>query len=34
MAFDAEPPVQLGDQLSEVANLLGAYGKSLAPTPP
>ncbi len=34
MAFDAEPPVRLGDQLSEVANLLGAYGKSLAPTPP
>lgn len=31
--FDAEPAVRLVDQLPEVANILGAYGKSLAPTP-
>jgi hypothetical protein len=33
-AFDAEPTVRLCDQLPHVANILGAYGKSLAPTPP
>lgn len=31
--FDTDPAVRLGGRLPEVANILGAYGKSLAPTP-
>lgn len=32
-SFEVEPAVRLVDQLPEVAKILGAYGKSLAPTP-
>jgi hypothetical protein len=32
-SFDAEPAVRLVDQLPEVANILGSYGKSILPTP-
>lgn len=31
--FDAEPAVRLVDRLPEIANILGAYGKSILPTP-